>query len=112
MKLVKQKNDCDVIIDGIENTLGDLGHCFDSMIDEKQTKISVVTNIFKFGGTLTKLAFTTTSCVVKNVPKAVVTVAGAKREVVSAIENEWNQYQKEQKEDALNKRIKQLRLKV
>jgi len=111
MKLEKKRNDCDVIIDGIEDTIGNLGNCLESLFDEKQTKIGVVKNIFKFGGSLTKLTLNTTSCVVKNVPKAVVAVAGAKREVVNALEDEWNQYQKEQKEDALNEKIKQLSLK-
>ena len=111
MKVRKQKNDCDVIMDGIENTFGNLGECFDSLLDEKQTKMSVVKNLFNFGGSLTKLAFDTTSCVVKNTPKAVVAVASAKREVVTVIEEEWNDYQKQQKEDALDEKIKQLKLK-
>ena len=111
MKLEKKRNDCDVIINGIENSVEDFGNCFVSLFDEKQTKMSVVKNLFKFGGSLTKLTLNTTSCVVKNVPKAVVAVAGAKREVVNALEDEWNQYQKEQKEDALNEKIKQLSLK-
>ena len=112
MKLVKKRNDCDVIIDGVANTVGDLGNCLESLFDKRQTKMGVVKNLFRFGGSLTKLTLHTTSCVVKNVPKAVVAVAGAKREVVNAIEDEWNQYQKEQKEDALNEKIKQLSLKA
>ena len=112
MQLVKKKNNCDIILNGIEDTFVDLGECFESCIDEKQTKFGVLKNIFKFGSSLIKLTFNTTTCVVKNIPKAVVVVAGAKREIVNVIEDEFNQYKREQKEDALNERIKQLKLKA
>ena len=79
MKVVKHKDSCEIIIDDIESSFEDLGECFESLFDEKQSKGSVVKNLFKFGGSLTKLAFDTTSCVVKNTPKAVVAVASAKR---------------------------------
>ena len=112
MKLVQKKNDCDVIINGIENSFENLGACLESIVDEKQSKMGVVKHLFKFGASLTKLAVDTTVCAVKNTPKAVVAVAGAKRELVDSIENEWNQFNKEQQEEALNEKIKQLKLKI
>ena len=112
MKSVNYRSDCDVIIDGLGNTFDNLGNCLESIVDEKQTKMSVVKNIFKFGGSLTKLALNTTSCAIKNAPKAVVAVASVKREIVHAVEDEWTQYQREQKEEALEQKIKQLKLKA
>ncbi len=106
------KSDCDVLLTGVENVFDSLGNCLDSAIDERKSKMSVVKNIFKFGGSLTKLAFNTTTCAVKNVPKAVVAVAAVKREVVTAIEEEYYDYQRELKEEALNEKIKKLRLKA
>jgi len=112
MKSGNVRSDCDVIIDDLENTFGNLGNCLESIVDEKQTKMSFVKNLFKFGGSLTKLALNTTSCAIKNTPKVVVAVASAKREVVHAIEDEWTQYQRQQKEEVLEEKIKQLKLKA
>ena len=106
------KSDCDVLITEIEDVFSGLGNCFDTAFDDKKTKMNVIGSIYGFGKSLTKLVFNTTGCAIKNAPKAVVAVASAKREVVTAIEDEWSQYKKEQKEEALSEKIKLLRLKA
>ena len=111
MKTTPQKNDCDIIVDNLENTFSDLGNCLDSMVDEKQTKISVLKNFFKFGSSLTKLLFKTTTCAVKHTPKAIVTVASVKREIVNTIEHEYKEYEKQQKKEALELKISKLKSK-
>ena len=105
-------SDCRIILNNVEDVFGDLGNCLESVVDERETKMGVVKNLFKFGGSLTKLAFNTTTCAVKNAPKAVVAVAAAKRELVQAIEEGINEHQKQLKEEAMEEKIKQLGLKV
>jgi len=104
-------SDCDFLVDEVEHTFDSLGNCFDTMIDEKKTKMNVVGSIFSFGFSLTKLTLNVAGCAIKNAPKAVVAVAAVKREIIDAGTQEWNQYQKELKEDALNEKIKQLKYK-
>ena len=110
IKQVK-KSDCDVLFNNAEDSLVKLGKCFDNAFDERKTKMNVVGSIFGFGASLTKLAFNVTGCAIKNAPKAVVAVAALKREVIGEIESGVKQYQKEQQEEALNEKIKQLTLK-
>jgi len=110
MKLVKETNSCDVIIGDIENSFSNFGNCLESVFDNKQTKMGVVKNLFKFGGSLTKLAFDTTSCAVKHAPKAIGAAANAKREVMNAVEDEWSEYQKEKRREALDRELKLLGL--
>lgn len=105
------KNDCDVLINDVENIFADLGSCLENTLDTRKSKASVVKSLFSFGGSLTKLAFDTTTCAIKNAPKAVVAVAAVKREIIDAIEEEVHDYQKQQKIDALDAQIKQLQLK-
>lgn len=107
----RKKNDCDILLGGVEDVFGSLGECFESALDKKKSKFSVVKSIFKFGGSLTKLAFNTTTCAVKNAPKAVVTVAAVKREIVTAIEEEIHEQRKQAQKDALDAKIKKLQLK-
>ena len=104
----KEKNDCDVLMDNAESMFSDLGNCFETMVDERKTKMNVVGSLFSFGFSFTKLTFNVAGCAVKNVPKAVVAVAAVKREIIDAGTQEWNQYQKELKEDALEAKIKLL----
>ena len=113
LALIPQDNpsDCDFLIDEVEHTFDSLGNCFDTMIDERKTKMNVVGSIFSFGFSLTKLTFNVAGCAIKNAPKAVVAVAAVKREIIDAGTQEWNQYQKELKEDALSEKIKQLKYK-
>lgn len=107
----KTRNDWDELTNGVEEVFSDLGSCIDDAINIKETKAGVVTSLFNLGGSITKLAFKTTSVVVTNVPKAVAVVAGVKREIVDGIEEGVREYQKQQKEDVLDEKIKQLKLK-
>jgi 16S rRNA C1402 (ribose-2'-O) methylase RsmI len=106
------KNDCDVLLTGVEDVVAGIGNCLESAFDSKKTKKNVVGSLFGLGKSLTKLAYNTTTCAVKNAPKAVVAVAAVKREVIMVIEEEINEYQKQKKEDALDEKIKQLQLKA
>jgi hypothetical protein len=107
----KKRSDCEVLINGAEDVFSSLGDCFESAFNKRKSKMNVAKNVFKFGGSLTKLAFNTTSCAIKHAPKAVVAVAAAKREVVQVIEDGINQHQKQMKEDALDEKIRALMLK-
>lgn len=104
-------SDCDFLVDELEHTFDSLGNCFESMVDERKTKMNVVGSIFSFGFSLTKLTFNVAGCAIKNAPKAIVAVAALKREIIDAGTQEWNQYQKELKEDALEEKIKLLKYK-
>ncbi|MEA1892183.1 MAG: hypothetical protein U9N33_05660 [Campylobacterota bacterium] len=108
----KEQSDCDILIDGAEDSLKKLENCFDDAFDDKKTKMNVVGSIFGLGVSLTKLAFNATGCAIKNAPKAVVAVAAVKREIVQEIENEYNEHKKEQQKEALDEKIRQLGLKV
>jgi hypothetical protein len=104
-------NDCNRIINDVENVFDNLGNCLEDTFDARKSKVSVAKSLFRFGGSLTKLAFDTTACAVKNTPKAVVAVASVKREIITAIEEEVHEYQKQQKIDALDDQIKQIKMK-
>lgn len=111
MSVSSKKSDCNILLNNAEDMFNDLGDCFDTALNDKKTKMSVVGSIFNLGKSLTKLTFNTGVCAVKNVPKAVVAVAAVKREVVTAIEEEIHSHQKQMKVDALNEKIKLLELK-
>lgn len=108
----KTTNDWNEFTNGIEEVFGDLGNCIDDAINIKESKTDVAKSLFNLGGSLTKLAFKTTSVIVTNVPKAVVAVADVKRELVDGIEEGVRELKKQQKEDALDEKIKQLKLKM
>ncbi len=40
-----KKSDCDILIDNTKDVFGDLGNCFESAFDEKQTKMGVVKDL-------------------------------------------------------------------
>ncbi len=104
-----RKNDCDIILNSAENVFNDLGNCIGTAFNDRKTKMNVVGSIFSLGKSLTKLAFNTTGCAIKNTPKAVVAVTNAKRELVSAIEEELHEQKKQAQKDALEEKIKQLK---
>lgn len=58
-RLVKKdtQNDCDFLMNKVENTFEDLGDCFETITDERKSKMNVVGSIFNFGFSLTKLTF-------------------------------------------------------
>ena len=103
-------SDCEILENKFDNTLDDFGNCFDSILDEKKSKLNVVGSIFKFGFSLTKLTLGVAGCAIKNTPKAVVAVAAVKREIVTELETGYREYQKELKEDALQEKIEALKL--
>lgn len=106
-----QNSDCNIILDSAERVINNLGSCIDSVFDEKKTKMNVVGGILGIGSSLTKLVFNVTGCAIKNAPKAIVAVAAVKREVINAATEGYNEYQKQEKKDALDAKILQLKLK-
>lgn len=105
-----QVSDCDILIGKAENTIYSLENCFNTIIDEKKTKLNVVGSIFSFAFSLSKLTFNVAGCAIKNTPKAIVAVAAVKREILTDIENEWSDYQKELQKEALEIKIERLAL--
>ena len=105
---LKEKNDCDLLLNDVENVFGSIGKCIDAAIDEKKSKWEVTKEVFGIGSSLMKFGFTGTKCLVRNTPKALATVASVKREITDTISEEYVKFQKEQKEEALEEKIKQL----
>ena len=105
----RKRSDCDIIKNDFEDLFGNLGNCFDTAFDEKKSKMQTVDSIFIFGKSVLKLGFHGGTCVVKNTPKAIATVADAKRKLTDGISEEYAKYQRELKEDALDKKIKRLK---
>ena len=110
--MFKEKSDCDIIFDDAENMFNDLGNCFDTAFDKRKSKMNVVGSIFNLGKSLTKLTVNAGVYTIKNAPKAIVSVAAVKREVVTAITEEIHEHKKQVKIDTLNEKIKQLGLKT
>lgn len=105
----KKQSDCDLILNNVENVFESIDDCFDAAFDEKKSKMQVLGDIFGIGKSIVKLGWNGTKCAVKYTPKAVVTVAKYKREVVSVVTEEYGNMQKEMKEDALNEKIKRFK---
>lgn len=106
-----EPNDLEVLEKSFDNVLISFNDCFEVAEDDRKTKMNIIGSIFSFGFSLTKLTLTVAGCAIKHTPKAIVTVAAVKREIVTEIESGWNEYKKEQQEEALNEKIKQLTLK-
>ena len=106
----KKRTDSDLILYDIENVFGTIGNCLDNVLDEKKTKRQVVGGLFNISKSLIKLGVDGTKCIIKHTPKAIVTVTNAKRELTESITEEYSKYQKEMKEDALNEKIKKLKI--
>ena len=107
----RKKNDCDLILDDVENVLGSIGDCLESAFDEKKSKLQVVGSLFGIGKSVAKFGWDAGSCAVKHTPKAIATVANAKRELTETITDEYQKFQKEMKEQALEEKITQLKRK-
>ena len=105
---MKRKSDCDLLLNDVEQVFGDIGKCFDTAFDERKTKMQVVGSLFGASKSLLKFGWDAGSCAVKNTPKAIVTVANAKRELVGTITEEIAKVQREAKEEELNDRIKKI----
>ena len=106
---MKHKSDCDLILNDVENVFGSIGDCLESALDEKKNKLQVIGGIFGIGKSVLKRGWNGTKCAVKHTPQAVVTVAKYKREFVDTVTEEYQHFQKEQKEDALDDKIRQLK---
>ena len=106
----KEKSDCDLLLNDVEDVFGSLGNCLESAFDERKSKMDVAKGVFGIGKNLLKFGFNGTKCVVKHTPKAIATVADAKRKVIDGATEEYSKFQKEQKEQALEEKIKQISL--
>jgi hypothetical protein len=106
----KTNNYWDEFTGGVEEVIDDLGVCVNDTVNIKEKKYRVVKSIFNLGGSLTKLAFKSASAVVINTPKAVVAISDMKNVIVDGVEEGVREYKKQQKEDSLDEKIKQLKL--
>ena len=104
-------SDCDVILNDFEGVFGSIGNCFDAIVDERKSKMQVAGSLFGILGSTTKLLWHGTGCAVKHTPKAVATVVSVKRELTETISEEYYKYQREQKEQEIEEKIKQLKIK-
>ena len=105
---MKNQSDCDLLLSGVEQVFGDIGKCFDTAFDERKTKMQVVGSLFGASKSLLKFGWNAGSCAVKHTPKAIVTVANAKRELTDTLASEYQKFQKEQREEALEEKIKRI----
>ncbi len=108
----KKVNDCDVILNDVENIFGSIGRCLDTALDEKKSKMQVVGSLFGIGKSIAKFGWDATSCAVKHTPKAIATVANAKRELTETITDEYVKFQREMKEKELEDKIAHLKRKL
>ncbi len=108
---MKRKSDCDIIMDDFGHLGNSLENCFDTLFDENQSKMKKAGSFLGVLGSASKLLFHGGSCAVKKTPKALATVANAKREVTETIVNEYQQYQKELKQNELEDHIRKLKSK-
>jgi len=105
------KSDCDILLQSAEHSFGKLEQCIDTIVDKKKSKMQVLGSFFEFGYSVTKLLFKTTTCAAKNTPKAVVTVAAVKRDIVNAIDEEMREHKKRELQRTMDAKIKELSLK-
>lgn len=106
-----KKKDADNLIDDMNNVFSKIGVSLDTIFDDKKNKHQIVNSLFDVAGTIMRFLFTGTVYAVKNTPKAIISVVSIKRELTNSMVNEYQQYQKRIKEDTLNHKIKQLKLK-
>ena len=91
----------------IENVFGNLGNCVEALVENR--KKDALKSVFGIGKSLTELTIETTSCAIEHTPKAISTIREVKKEIVSGIEEEIHNYQKEQKEKLLDDKINSLK---
>lgn len=107
----KKQNDFKLILNDVENVFGSISECIDVSLDEKKNKMQVVGSLFGIGKSVVKFGWDATSCAVKHTPKAIATVANAKRELTETITDEYQKFKKEMKEKELEEKIAQLKRK-
>lgn len=93
----------------IENVFSNLGNCIEAVAENR--KKDALKGVFGIGKSLTQLTIETTSCAIKHTPKAISTIREVKKEIVSEIEEEIHNYQKEQKKKLLEDKINSLKVK-
>ena len=106
------KSDCEIIKDDFGDFIGSIGECLETATDKNTSKLDVAGSIFGMGKNLLKLGFDGTVCAVKNTPKAIATVAYAKRKLIDAGTEEYYKVKKEREEQALEEKIRQLKRKI
>jgi hypothetical protein len=103
------RSDCEIIKEDAEDLIGSIGECLETVVSKHTTKIDVVEGMFDIGKNLLKLGFDGTVCAVKNTPKAIATVADAKRKLIDAGTEEYYKIKKEMDEEALEKKISEMK---
>ena len=103
------RSDCEIIKDDFGDLIGSIGECLETAADKNTTKLDVAGSIFGMGKNLLKLGFDGTVCAVKNTPKAIATVADAKRKLIDAGTEEYYKVKKEREEQMLEEKIRQLK---
>ena len=106
------RSDCEVLKDDFGDLMGSIGECLETAADKNTTKLDVAGTIFGMGKNLLKLGFDGTVCAVKNTPKAIATVADAKRKLIDAGTEEYYKVKKEREEQMLEEKIRRLKKKV
>lgn len=75
--------------------------------DQKNSTLS--SELLNASGLLLKLTWQATKFIVRNAPKAIVTIAHVKREITDAIVDEYQSVQKYRREEELNQKIRALK---
>jgi hypothetical protein len=102
----KKQSDCDVILNDFEGVFGSIGNCINTAVDNRKSKMQVVGSLFGIGKSVVKLGWNVGGCAIKHTPKAIATVADAKRKMIDAGTKEYAKYQKQLKEQALEDKIR------
>jgi len=103
------RSDCKIIKDDFGDLIGSIGECFETAINKNTTKFDVAESVFCMGKNFLKFGFDGTVCAVKNTPKAIATVADAKRKLIDAGTEEYYKVKKKREEEALEEKIRQLK---
>jgi hypothetical protein len=106
--LETKPSDFDIISNDFENLFGSFEKCLEAAVDSRKSKMDVTVGLFSIVRETLKLGIHGTTCIVRNVPKAVTTIASVKREVIEGITDEYQQHQKQVKLDALDEKMAQL----
>ena len=104
------RSDCDIIKEDFGDLIGSIGECLETAADKNATKMDVGASfLLGVGKNFLKLGFDGTVCAVKNTPKAIATVADAKRKLIDAGTEEYYKVKKEREEQILEEKIRQLK---
>jgi len=94
------------IFNKIEKVFINLDGCLEALVENR--KKDAVKKLFGVGKSLTELTIETTSCVIKHTPQAISTIREVKKDIISTIETEIKEAQKEEKQRLLEDKIKKL----